>query len=76
LAKGLAESRQNWFSRNFERGNKPSDLNVLRRLGWTSGTDQQTEFAVWFVFTAVGRGQQSKPCPVVCNFTGFPKAMS
>jgi hypothetical protein len=60
----LAARRQNCFPRNLKRDDKPSDLNVLRRLEQFQTPTQHTEFATRFVFTAITSAQGTDPNPV------------
>jgi hypothetical protein len=46
-------------SPQFERDNKPSDLNVLRRLERFQAPMHHTEFAGWFVFAAITSAQDT-----------------
>jgi hypothetical protein len=50
-------------SPQFERDNKPSDLNVLRRLERLQAPMQHTEFGAWFVFTAMRSARGTDPSP-------------
>jgi hypothetical protein len=52
------------LSPQFERDNKPSDLNVLRRLERFQAPMHHTEFAMRFVFPAITSAQGTDPNPI------------
>jgi len=66
------------LSPQFERDNKPSDLNVLRMLEPFQAPMHHTEFAARLVFPAIKwtQGTDPKPRPDVSNFGKFLKSMS